>query len=92
MPSALNGENEAALDTQAALHRVLGEFARVPVDEVASSQDLFETGIIDSLAYVAFISRLEDAFGVSFSDADIQSGAFRSIDGLTALLERKRGS
>ncbi|WP_338763641.1 acyl carrier protein [Massilia sp. METH4] len=52
--------------------------------------DYIDEGIVDSLAIVKFIVDLEKAFDIELTDEDIESPAFRTVAGLTALVGGKR--
>jgi acyl carrier protein len=45
-----------------------------------AGDDLFATGILDSFSLVDFISVLEQACAIKVPDADVNPGAFQSIE------------
>jgi acyl carrier protein len=45
-----------------------------------AGDDLFATGILDSFSLVDFISLLEQACAIKVPDADVNPGAFQSIE------------
>jgi D-alanine--poly(phosphoribitol) ligase subunit 2 len=49
------------------------------VDVPSVDVDLFESGILDSLAFVDLLVELERAFGVATSLEDLEADNFRSI-------------
>lgn len=51
--------------------------------------DYISAGIIDSMAIIKFILELEAKFDIAFTDEDIETVQFRSVRGLTALIENK---
>ena len=51
--------------------------------------DYIDEGIVDSLAIIKFIVDLEAGFDIELSDEDIESPAFRTVAGLTALIAAK---
>ena len=60
--------------------RIAGLFATALHFEVPSyDTDLFDTGILDSLAFVELLLQLEREFGVSTSVDDLEVENFRSI-------------
>jgi methoxymalonate biosynthesis acyl carrier protein len=63
------------------LHDRLTElFARaLHVDGPTPDIDLFETGVLDSLAFVELLLQLEHQFGVTTSVDDLEIDNFRSI-------------
>jgi acyl carrier protein len=68
---------------------LLAEFLPdVPAAEVADDTDLLATGVIDSLGLLKVIAWLEDRFGISSEDLDLELSAFRSIDAISELVSR----
>lgn len=57
--------------------------------EVESAEtDLFEAGLLDSLAFVELLLRLEREFGVTASVDDLELDNFRSIARIAAFVSR----
>ena len=54
--------------------------------------DYIDEGIVDSLAIVKFIVDLEKTFDIELTDDDIESPAFRTVAGLTALVGARRAN
>jgi D-alanine--poly(phosphoribitol) ligase subunit 2 len=52
------------------------------LDVPAFDTDLFDTGVLDSLAFVELLLQLEREFGVTTSVDDLESDNFRSIDNI----------
>jgi len=52
----------------------------------ASDTDLFATGMMDSLALVELLLRLEQTFGVQISVSDLELDDFRSLDSIARLI------
>lgn len=50
---------------------------------------LLDSGILDSMGILELVTALEAEFGITFSDEDMTSEAFDSIDSLAALVENK---
>jgi acyl carrier protein len=48
--------------------------------------DYFEAGWLTSMEVVEFITEIEQAFGMQFSDDDMQDPRFATIAGLTELI------
>jgi acyl carrier protein len=48
--------------------------------------DYFEAGWLTSMEVVEFVMEIEQKFGVSFSDRDLQDQRFSTIAGLTGLI------
>lgn len=53
------------------------------------ASDFIEAGIVDSVGIIKFILELESRFDIEISEADIESGEFRTVQGLVAMIERK---
>lgn len=49
------------------------------IEAPAVETDLFETGVLDSLAFVELLVQLEQAFGIAISVDDLEVEHFRSI-------------
>lgn len=64
-----------------------------PAPETLLTVDYFEAGWLTSMEVVEFITEIEQAFGMQFSDDDMQDPRFATIAGLTELiLERSTQS
>jgi len=50
------------------------------IDIPSTDTDLFDTGVLDSLAFVELLLHLEREFGVTTSVDDLEINNFRSID------------
>ena len=62
-------------------------FSEVLHVEVASTEtDLFEAGLLDSLAFVELLLQLERVFGVTTSLEDLELDNFRTIARIAALV------
>lgn len=53
--------------------------------------DLFDAGLLDSLAFVDLLVRLEQEFGIHVSPDDLEIENFRSIAKITAFAASKNG-
>jgi D-alanine--poly(phosphoribitol) ligase subunit 2 len=74
-------------DTNRLRERIGGVFATALQLEVpAFDTDLFETGVLDSLAFVRLLVQLEEEFGVSTSVDDLELDNFRTIDSIAAFI------
>ncbi|MGG1312931.1 MULTISPECIES: acyl carrier protein [Cohnella] len=49
-----------------------------------------ESGYVDSLGIIQFVSEIEDEFGITFSDEELASPSFQIVGELIKLIERKR--
>ena len=59
------------------------------IDPPAIDTDLFDTGVIDSLAFVELLLRLEQEFGVSVSVDDLEIDNFRTIERIAEFVEAR---
>jgi D-alanine--poly(phosphoribitol) ligase subunit 2 len=60
--------------------------------EVPSTDtDLFETGVLDSMAFVELLFRVEQQFGVRVSLEDLEIDRFRSIDRIAEFVASRLG-
>lgn len=67
--------------------RIAGLFASALHLEVPSfDTDLFDTGVLDSLAFVELLLQLEREFGVTTSVDDLEAENFRSITTIAAFV------
>ena len=57
------------------------------LDPPPSDLDLFDTGVLDSLAFVELLLRLEQDFGVTVSVDDLELENFRTIERIAGFVE-----
>jgi acyl carrier protein len=50
------------------------------------TQNYIEQGLLDSIDFITLISELEEQYGIAFSQEQIQSEAFRTIKGLSSMV------
>jgi D-alanine--poly(phosphoribitol) ligase subunit 2 len=62
------------------------------LDVPSFDTDLFETGVLDSLAFVELLLQLEREFGVTTSVDDLESDNFRSIDSIAEFVCSRTGA
>lgn len=48
-----------------------------------------ESGFVDSIGIIKFVVELEDKFLIEFTDEEMTSPEFRTVNGLINLIERK---
>jgi methoxymalonate biosynthesis acyl carrier protein len=53
-------------------------------------EDIFSTGIVNSLLLAQLLNLVEHEFGVPIDDDDLILDNFRSVGAITRLVERKR--
>ena len=51
--------------------------------------DYIKAGVIDSLSLLSWVLDLEDVFNIELTDDEISSDGFRTVKGLTKLIEEK---
>lgn len=61
----------------------------IPDDIDIINLNFVEEGYVDSLGLVQFIYTLEDEFGISFSDDDLQKPEIKIVGKLIAIVENK---
>ncbi len=66
--------------------RVLTE--RLALEPPAAEVDLFESGLLDSLAFADLLVALEKEFDIRFAVADIDVDRFRTLSALTDVVTR----
>jgi acyl carrier protein len=72
--------------------RIAGVFSgALHLDVPAFDTDLFDTGVLDSLAFVEVLLQLEREFGVSTSVDDLEVENFRSIDSIAEFVVARAG-
>lgn len=63
-------------------------FPRAKQQNYTTSDDLFESGVIDSLGFLTIISFIEQHFEITISDEDVIPENFASIEAMTSYVER----
>ena len=61
----------------------------LPVDEVAHDQDLFETGVVDSLFLIQLVTFAEKEFAIKVRMEDMDRANFRTLDVAAAFIARQ---
>ncbi len=79
------------MDTQTALlEYITKELSVGRSKQVLPSDNLLETGVLDSLGLMQLVVFIEEKLGVKVPDEDVVIENFTSVDALTAYLERAR--
>lgn len=60
--------------------------------DIGSSDDLIESGMMDSLALMRLIQFLEESFGVIFDGMDVVPDNFQTVDAMVDLIEKKKAA
>jgi len=70
--------------------RITQVFAeRLNLEVPSADTDLFESGALDSMAFVELLARLEGEFGIEVGLADVGMENFRSIDRIALFVEER---
>ena len=90
--AATKRTNDRALDTYKEVVRVLDDTLNLKRSVAALPEDAPLLGSIpelDSMAVVSVIGTLEERFGVTFADDELDGSAFATVKSLVALVESK---
>jgi acyl carrier protein len=68
---------------------LLLERGAVPDGIAIDNYRYLDNGHIDSIGFIKFIFRIEEQFGIQFSQADISGVDIRSVGGLVRLIASK---
>ena len=81
------------MDTYTPLQSRLLKFIleRVHIEVPSVNTDLFETGALDSLAFVDLLLYMEQEFGITVSLEEVELDTFRSVEKIAEFLT-KNGS
>jgi acyl carrier protein len=60
-----------------------------PLDTVAETDSLVESGLIDSLALLEIVTFLEEQYGVDFAVTGLEPEQLTSVCGILDLIERE---
>ena len=61
----------------------------VQIPQLADEDDLFATGIVNSLFAVQLVTFIEKTFALEMQAEDLEIGNFRSLNAATAFVEKK---
>ncbi len=92
MTSAERSAQGMATDsgTSERVGRIISE--RLHLEVEGTDVDLFDTGLIDSLAFVELLMALEQEFGVSAGVDDLDLDNFRTIEQIASFVDERRGA
>ncbi len=65
------------------LARFIGDY------DLRDDDDIFAQGIVNSLFAMQLVLFVEDGFGITVDNDDLDIDNFRSVDAISALVERK---
>lgn len=60
--------------------------------ELKDGEDMFSTGFVNSMFAMQLVQFVESTFGFAVESEDMEIDNFRSIDAITALVQRKTGA
>lgn len=78
------------MDTKQQVRDFVSRFVRG--HELGDGEDIFATGFVNSMFAMQLVNFVEQTFGVTVESDDLDIDNFRSIDAITALVERKQGA
>lgn len=55
----------------------------------SGDKNYLETGWIDSFEFITLVSDIENTFHISFSPDEFQNRSFATLDGLSAIIDKK---
>jgi methoxymalonate biosynthesis acyl carrier protein len=64
---------------------------RLNLEIPSADTDLFDSGALDSMAFVELLAQLEAEFGIVVALGDIAMDNFRSIEKIAGFIEARRG-
>ena len=91
----MTSEQPTATDTEFAesIRSALTEFLLKRLETtVAVDQDLFASGLVNSMFAMELVVTVEDFFGVEVIGSDLQLANFRTVEVMTELVLRLRSS
>ena len=71
------------------ISKIFSEHLNVEVPDAET--DLFETGVLDSLAFVDLLARIEAEFGITISVDELSLDDFRSIERIAVFVISRDG-
>ncbi|HEX8246230.1 MAG TPA: acyl carrier protein [Longimicrobium sp.] len=60
--------------------------------DLQDGEDIFATGFVNSMFAMQLVQFVESGFGIAVDSEDLEIDNFRSIDALSAFVERKLGA
>jgi methoxymalonate biosynthesis acyl carrier protein len=77
-------------DQMTTLDEVTRIFESMNLDAPPCDLDLFESGLLDSMAFVQLLLHLEETFGVTVAFEDLEIDNFRTVENIATVV-RHRG-
>lgn len=85
--------NDAASPSDAVyafIVQLLEEKGAVPGPEALRTYAYLDRGHIDSLGFIKFVFRIEERFGIRFSESELLGESIRTVGQLVELVQQKR--
>jgi methoxymalonate biosynthesis acyl carrier protein len=78
------------MDNKQQIREFVSRFVRG--HDLGDAEDIFATGFVNSMFAMQLVNFVEQTFGTTVESDDMEIDNFRSIDAITALVERKQGA
>lgn len=75
------------MDNKAKIREFLARFFRD--HQLADDEDIFATGYVNSMFAMQLVQFVESEFGIAVESEDLELDNFRTVDAISALVERK---
>lgn len=69
---------------------IVNQILKQPRRQIAPSEPLISSGMIDSFSLVDLALFIEDTFGVHIDDTELNADTFDSLDQLASLIHERR--
>jgi len=76
------------MDRQAKIREIIRTVSKQEVN-IESEASLFDSGLLDSFALPELVTVLEQAFGISIPDSDLDPRKFNSVSSIDRYLETR---
>ena len=63
---------------------------RNPGTKISDKLNFYQEGYVDSFGIIELIEAIEDHFSIRFEDGDFKMPSFRTITGVSALVEQRK--
>jgi D-alanine--poly(phosphoribitol) ligase subunit 2 len=77
-------------DTTNVREQIVGIFESMNLEPPPGDVDLFETGLLDSMAFVQLLMLLEERLSVTVAFEDLEVDHFRTIDHIATFVAKHR--
>lgn len=80
-----------SLETTKSLREfIFGRFPQAKKKNISDSDELLNSGIVDSLGILEIVAFIEKTFGITVADEELTSENFETLASLTNFVEQKR--